>query len=64
MALAVEVARISGWRIKHFSFQNCRDIPLPPPDTLMELLDNTMAYAKTERQKILKELKNKKRKKP
>lgn len=63
MALAVEVARISGWRIKHFPFRNCRDVPLPPPDTLMELLDNTMAYARTERQKIIESLKKGKKKK-
>jgi hypothetical protein len=63
MALAVEVARVTGWRLANFPFRNCRDVPFPPPSTLTELLDNTIAYAKSERQKILKELRNKKKKK-
>ena len=62
MALAIEVARVSGWRIKKFPFRNCRDIPALPADTLMEFLDNTAAYAKTERQKIIESLKKARKK--
>jgi hypothetical protein len=61
MSISVEVARVTGWRISNFLFQNCRDVPNPPPNTLMDLLENTAAYAKAERQKILKELKKRKK---
>ena len=63
MPIAVEVARVTGWRLRNFPFTNCRDVPSPPPEspgkklatgekTLTELLDETAAYARAEIKKI------------
>ena len=65
MPIAIEVARVTGWRLRKFPFTNCRDIPSPPPEpprkklatgekTLVELLDESSTYAKRELAKIKK----------
>jgi hypothetical protein len=63
MPIAIGVVKATGWRLRKFPFTNCRDIPSPPPEpprkklapgemTLMELLDESSAYAKRELTKI------------
>jgi hypothetical protein len=60
--ISVEVARVSGAMRCGFGYDCRRDSIFPQADTLMEFLDNTIAYAKRERKKIEEELKrNKKR---
>jgi len=73
MALSVEVAKATGWRLRTFPFTNCRDIPSPPPlepqikklapgeKTLIELLDENSAYAERTIEKIQTDLKRNKK---
>jgi len=56
MTIAVEVAKVAGWRETHFPGVNCRDIPAPPEPTLQELLDNTTAYARRRQKELSAEL--------
>jgi hypothetical protein len=63
MPIAIGVVKATGWRLRKFPFTNCRDIPSPPPGpprkklaagekTLVELLDESSAYARGELAKI------------
>jgi len=62
MAIAVEVARATGWREIHFPGINCRDLPMPPTPTLNELMERSLAYAQATQRKLRAELKEGRRK--
>ena len=57
MAIAVEVAKLAGWRLRNFPGLSCHEIPFPSMvPTLGELLDNSAAYAKSTQERLTEEL--------
>ena len=69
MAIAIEIARATGWRLRAFPWTNCRDIPSPPPEpprkklatgekTLTGLLDESSTYAERKLAEIKKQRRN------